>query len=404
MKIVDITEFYSERGGGIRSHLETRGKLLGSLGHEHVVIAPGRRGDRVSAAGETGEPARRSRATPGPIAGRHEPGSRLVRIGGPPLPYDRTYHLLGRFDRLAAVLRAERPDVLEAHSPYLAAAGAWATGRRVSRLLTTFWHADHIGAYVEPTVAGAFGPRVAGATAAVLWRAVRLLLSPFDATFVAGHRQARMLRTVGVSPVFHVPFGADISTFHPDAGGEPARRPLLGDSTAALLVGVGRLAVEKGWDVVLDAFARVRARRDAVLVLFGDGPERARLEARAPDGVRFAGFEPDRVRLAAALASADVLVHGCACETAGLGVVEAVASGLPVVVPDEGGASEGADASCSAIYRSHDAEACAAAIEGLLDRPRADLRARARDAAGRAPTAEQHVKSVAAIYADLLRG
>jgi alpha-1,6-mannosyltransferase len=201
-----------------------------------------------------------------------------------------------------------------------------------------------------------------------------------------------------------VPFGADVSTFHPGAGSDEERRRLLGGrSSATLLVGVGRLAIEKRWDVVLDAFARVSARRDAVLVLFGDGPERRRLEALAPPDVHFAGFERDRARLAASLASADALVHGCACETSGLGIVEAVASGLPVVVPDEGGASESAAASCSAVYRSHDVEACAAAVERLLDRDRADLRARAREAAARAPTAEQHVTAVAAVYADLLR-
>ena len=41
VKIVDITEFYSERGGGIRSHLTSRGHFLCQLGHDHTVIAPG---------------------------------------------------------------------------------------------------------------------------------------------------------------------------------------------------------------------------------------------------------------------------------------------------------------------------------------------------------------------------
>jgi alpha-1,6-mannosyltransferase len=399
VKILDISEFYSERGGGVRSHLETRGRLLCKLGHDHVVVAPGP-SDRVSAPRETSEPARRALAAAGRIA---QPTSRVVRIGGPALPYDATYHLLARFDKLGRVLREERPDIVEAHSPYLAAAAARIAGRRVARAVTTFWHADHIGAYVEPFVARALGASAARAAAAALWRGVRGLLAPFDATFVAGRRQATMLRSAGVSSVVYVPFGADTSTFHPGAASPAERLRLVGGRTsAALLVGVGRFAAEKRWDVVLDAFARVSARREAVLVLFGDGPERGRLEARAPAGVHFAGFEPDRRVLAKALASADALVHGCAYETAGLGIVEAVACALPVVVPDEGGAIDSADPASSEAYRSHDAEACAAAVHRLLDGDRDGLRARAREASRRAPTAEQHVASVASVYEDLL--
>jgi alpha-1,6-mannosyltransferase len=170
-----------------------------------------------------------------------------------------------------------------------------------------------------------------------------------------------------------------------------------------LLVGVGRFAFEKRWDVVLEAFARVRARREAVLVLLGDGPERAALERRALPGVRFVGFERDRARLAGALASADVLVHGCPYETFGLGVAEAVACGLPVVVPDAGGAPESADLSCAETYRSLDAQACADAIDRLLAYGGSDLRARALEAATRVPTMEQHFGRVLGAYDSLLR-
>ena len=380
--------------------------MLGHLGHDHAVIAPG----PVDATGTHGNASEAPGARPALSAAKE---SRVIRIAGAALPYDATYHLLTRFDKLRAILREEGPDVLEAHSPYLAAAGAVLVGKGAARALTAFWHADHVKAYVEPAIGRLCGRRAAGALGARLWRAVAGLLAPFDATFVAGRGQAQMLRTAGVSPVFHVPFGVDVSTFRPRPPGanrDECRRAVLAglpgevgaDLSGALLVGVGRFAFEKRWDIVLDAFARVRSRRSARLVLFGDGPERRRLEARAPAGVTFAGFERDRARLASALASADVLVHGCPCETYGLGVVEAVASGLPVVVPDEGGAAESADFGCAESYSSLDPEACAAAIERLLDRDRATLDARARDAAARVPTLEQHFSAVLAVYDDLL--
>jgi alpha-1,6-mannosyltransferase len=327
----------------------------------------------------------------------------VVRVAGPAHPYDPSYHWLARFDKIRARVRERRPEILEAHSPYLAMAAVLACGR-VAPVRTAFWHSDHVGTYVEPALTHALGPAAGRRLSLPLWRGVRALLSPFDVTFVGGKVQADRLRTAGVPDVVHVPFGVDGRIFHPRAADASRRRELLGDAPpgAALLVGVGRFAIEKRWDIVLDAFDRVRARHEVVLVLFGDGPERARLERRAPPGVRFAGFDTDRARLGRSLASADLLVHGCPYETYGLGVAEGIACGLPVVVPDAGGAGESMDPASGEVYASLDAAACAAAIERVLARDRDELRARALDAAGRVPTIDRHFATVLATYDALL--
>jgi alpha-1,6-mannosyltransferase len=169
------------------------------------------------------------------------------------------------------------------------------------------------------------------------------------------------------------------------------------------LVGAGRFAAEKHWEVVLEAFRRVRTHRKAVLVLFGDGPERRELERQAPPGVNFVGFERDRTRLATGFASADILVHGAPYETFGLSIAEAVACGVPIVVPDGGGAAEHTAPACSEIYRSLDPIACAAAIESLLARRPEALRARALEVAEQVPPMENHFRQVLAAYDELLR-
>lgn len=327
----------------------------------------------------------------------------MVRIAGPPLPYDRTYHLLARFDKIRACVKRHKPDILEAHSPYLGALGVLACGR-TAPVRTAFWHADHVGTYLEPAIANVLGGPAAERARRPLWRAVRALLAPFDATFVAGRVQADRLRAAGVKRVVHVPFGVDSRTFRPRGPASPPRRELFPDvpDDALLVVGVGRFAVEKRWDVVLEAFERVRARRPAVLVLFGDGPERERLRRLASPAVHMPGFEPDCARLAERLAAADVLFHGCPYETYGLGVAEAVGCGLPVVVPDRGGAADSVDPASGSTYRALDPEACAAALERLLARDPDALRASALDAADRVPTMEQHFGAVLGTYDELL--
>ena len=70
----------------------------------------------------------------------------------------------------------------------------------------------------------------------------------------------------------------------------------------------------------------------------------------------------DRAELARVMASADALLHGCEAETFCMVAAEARASGLPLIVPDEGGAADQARASDGWIYKSADAAAAAQAI------------------------------------------
>jgi glycosyltransferase involved in cell wall biosynthesis len=108
------------------------------------------------------------------------------------------------------------------------------------------------------------------------------------------------------------------------------------------LVSVGRLAPQKGYDLLLPAIARLRARHPSLhLTIFGDGPERAALEAlrhelRLDDAVTFAGFTPapqPQVR------GADLFVLASRYEGFPNAALEALACGTPVVLTDCPGAN-----------------------------------------------------------------
>jgi alpha-1,6-mannosyltransferase len=388
MKIMDVTEFYSERGG-VRGHLDLKGQILRQAGHDHLIVAPG--------------PENAVHELPG---GGPAPGSaRVVRIAGPTLPYDANYQLLWRIGAVRRIVEREKPDVLEINSPYLAPLALRGLRPSSTGIRTFWWHADFVDSYARAFVGRFTTSRVAERCTLPLWAFVRSIAEACDATFAAGSHQAEKLVRHGVPRVRHLPFGIDKEVFAPNARSEGWRaeiRRTAGD--ASIVVAMGRMAVEKEWPILLEGFVRASRSRRMVLLAFGDGPERARLESMVRDraDVRFMGFERDRDRLATAVASADLFLHGCPCETFGLGVAQAIASGLPVVVPDRGGAAELAHPSFAELFRSSDADSCSEAILRLLARGTMNLRGEAIAQRDRVHGAKEQVTKTVETYAELI--
>jgi alpha-1,6-mannosyltransferase len=206
-----------------------------------------------------------------------------------------------------------------------------------------------------------------------------------------------------------LPFGVDKLLFRPEAADEKFRQDALSRAgmrtSVPVIAAMGRFAVEKQWQVLLRAFLTFRERNDGVLVAFGDGPERARLAKLVEHrrDVQFMGFERDKKRLASALAAADLFVHACPFETFGLSVAQATACGLPLVVPDEGGAAEQADDTHAERFRTGDPLACAAAIERVLARDAHSRRAHARRAGSALPDVRDQIQKTVDIYRELLQ-
>jgi glycosyltransferase involved in cell wall biosynthesis len=133
--------------------------------------------------------------------------------------------------------------------------------------------------------------------------------------------------------------GVDAERFHPRRRSAVLRAEVgVGDAFGFLYV--GRLAPEKRAEHILQAF---RLAADALppgrvhLVMAGTGPREADLRAAAPDGVTFLGFLDRQTRLPDLYASCDAFVFASVTETLGLVVLEAMASGLPVVAAPAGG-------------------------------------------------------------------
>jgi len=158
--------------------------------------------------------------------------------------------------------------------------------------------------------------------------------------------------------------GVDLTRF------SPALRTRANDGRIRVLY-AGRLTKEKGADLLADAFLAARARDPRLeLVLAGGGPEEDALRARLGSAGTFLGWlEGDA--LARAYADSDLFLFCSQTDTFGQVVLEAQASGLPVIAVAAGGPVELIDAGRTGMLCPASASALADAVAGLAASPRA---------------------------------
>jgi alpha-1,6-mannosyltransferase len=380
LRIVDVNEFYSPTGGGVRTYVDRKMAILAEQGHELIVVAPGR---------ET-----RVEERPG--------GGRVHYLKSASMPFDANYGLFWEAKPIHALLDAIDPDVVENCSPWRP---AWIVADWNGRAVKSFFmHNDNVEAY-----AMRWFERVAERgriERAFAWytRYMNRFLARFDTVIANGPALAERVAARGLRVDGAVPLGIERRYFSPSLRDEGVRADLLRQCglpvEARLLIGIGRHHPEKRWRVVIEGVQRAGRALPIGLVLLGQGMETRRLERLAARGghIRLLPPEYDRNRLATIMASADAVIHGSDAEPFGLVLYEALACGAPLIVPDAGGAAAAAGPAYAEAYRARDAAACAAAIGRLFARDQGALRAAALRAAGAVRSDVDHAQALVAHY------
>jgi glycosyltransferase involved in cell wall biosynthesis len=267
------------------------------------------------------------------------------------------------FRPLARILRTEQIDMIETFThPNTVLLSFFARQRAMVRRVVVSHHAIGSETHLPHVLPGFALP----------------LLRRMDAHLAVAEAQRRYLVEVEKLPASRVHLiynGVDASRYHPASAEErSAARTLLGLPDAGLVImAVGSLKPLKAIDVLIRAAAPVlRAGPDCHLVLVGDGPDRDELVALATaEGIRervvFAGLRND---VDVVLRAADVLALSSRTEALPTVVLEAMATGLPVVATQVGGVPELVDAGRNALLvPPNDVEALADAIKRLADSP-----------------------------------
>jgi alpha-1,6-mannosyltransferase len=310
--ICDLTQSYSATGGGgISTYLrEKREHVLAHTPHHLLQIVPGPQ-DRVT------------------IRGRHI----FAEVGAGTVRDSPDYRFILRTGAVRTLLAEYRPDIIESLCPWVLPWTAIHHRRRFpATALVAGYRTDFPNAHVRRVATAKFGQGIATGLHWLSLGYAEFTYREFDGVYTLGEDARATLAARGISRTKVLPLGVDTDLFSPAKRDHAYRRELGLPGEGPLLIYAGRIDHEKRADRLIGMMRRLPPSMAAALVMIGQGKLRDRLLAEAADlPVAFTGFEPDRVRLARALASADIYVSAMADETFGVSVLEAQAAGLPVV-------------------------------------------------------------------------
>jgi len=357
----DVTQSWSDVGGGVRTYLNhKRRHILANTSHRHLLIVPGKR-DGVEVEG----------------AGR----AITVTIASPTVPASPHYRLLLRNGAVRKALEMHQPNLIECQDAYNLPWAAIGHARHFpGTALVAAYCTDFPTVYVDRPFSRWLGSAAGSTASRICYSYCARLYRQFDAVYAMSENGgAAKLRALGVPEVDVVPLGVELGQFSPDKRDPRLRRRLGLSDDQPLLIYAGRLDLEKRPQVVVEAFSRLPRSLGAALLLLGDGPLRQQFAGREGDRLFAPGYCRDRSDLAAWLASSDLYVSAMADETFGISVIEAQASGLPVVGVAAGAMVDRVPFGLGLVGEVDDAAVMAANIMALLKGDMAAMSERARE-------------------------
>ncbi|NBS54661.1 glycosyltransferase [bacterium] len=313
MKICDLTQIYSPRGGGVRSYLEAKRKYIRDhTSYDHLMIVPGARTERVE-------------------GGR----TQLWTVAGPLVNRTSRYRWMLDLPALLRILYEEHPDIVEAGDPYHAAmiSRNWANRRGSDFYM--FYHSHFPDALLR-TVLKFAGTWARGWVERVAGDYLRNMSQNSRGVFVASRHLMRILSGWGLQGLVHLPLGVDTTVFKPE---EQRRQEIRGrlklPPNEPVFLYVGRFSPDKDTALLLRSWIRMAEKMKGPWtgVMVGDGQMTDLVETfvRHNPRVRRVPFVKKPEELADWYRAADLLIHPGRWETFGLVLLEAQACGLPVI-------------------------------------------------------------------------
>ncbi len=347
LRIAQVANFIGPCSGGMRTAVNALGARYAASGVQRLLISPGPK-DAVE-------------RTPSGINVRLR--APQVSAGG--------YRMILEPWRVLKVLEHFRPTSVEiSDKSTLLPVARWA--KRSGLGCVQFSH-ERLDAMLALRM-GISGGTSTGISAGVS-ALHRIASRMFDAIVVTSRYAAGEFPDVAARRLRYIPLGVDLTVF------QPRFEPPASDGVLRL-VHAGRLSREKSPDLAVATAVELHRRGVPVQMdVYGQGPMFGKLQTLAANApVTFHGYVGDRQVLAHHLATADVALSVCPGETFGLAILEALASGTPVVTADRGGGRE-LMTEASGAWAPPEPHALADAVLDLARRDRLATRIAARQRA-----------------------
>lgn len=351
MRIVFVTETWWPSTDGVVTRLTATLRELKKMGHDLLVIAP--RGGAPIFEG---------------IPVRDVPNVSVRFIyGGKPwgMPLPRIGHYIREFN----------PDIVHAVNPFVIGWGGVLSAVSQGRPLVASYHTN-IARYAEFYHLGFTKPAI--------WACLRALHNRASLNLATSETVRQELIDQRIRNVRVWTRGVDLDLFNPAKRSEAMRRHLTHDHPERMIaLSVGRIALEKGLERLPALFA---SNPNLHLAFVGDGPARESLENNLfrDTPTSFIGTLHGE-ELAIAYASADVFVFPSTTDTLGLVLLEAMASGLPIIAAESRPTHELVDQSgAGLLFHVNEPESIGGLVNELMhSAQREELSRRARREAER---------------------
>ena len=334
MRIAFFTETFLPATDGVVTRLRYTLEELARLGDDMLVVAP-----------------RYPDGGPDSYA-----GAPIYRVPGVPFPPYPRIKLSSAHPGVGRALRRFRPDLVHAVNPFILGPSGIFYARRLKVPLVASYHTN-VATYARYYKLNFLSD------VARWW--TRQLHNRAEVNLCTSEAAKDYLLKEGIKRVRLWPQGVDARRFHPGKASEKWRERLSGGyPSGKLLLYVGRLAPEKGIERLKAILREVPGTR---LAIVGDGPARRDLEREfAGTATVFTGVLQGE-DLAAAYASADAFLFPSTTDTLGLAMIEALASGLPIVAARSGASHEIVDEEENGLlYEADSAHSLVAAVRRLF--------------------------------------
>ena len=306
MKLLDITHFYSDKSGGIKTYINNKIDYIKDKDIEHTVIIPGKK-DTLT----------------------HIHKSKIYQIKSPYMLLWKQYRLLINQQKISSIIEFEKPDIVEVGSLFLLPSFIKKLKDRLGFSTIGFFHSN-----LEKSLSNALKlEKEDNVLSKLTRRYIYKTYSDMDLVIAPSYYIKKYLNDLGVYNVEVVYHGINVDVFEQQNQDEALKNKL---KDKIVLIYVGRFSKDKNFLELLEIFKTVKdIDRRFHLLLVGDGPDKKHIDKILDSDFTVLSYVKDKKTLASIYKSSHIFITASRSDTFGYAVIEAQACGLPVIAYED---------------------------------------------------------------------